>query len=126
MLQEKGKMRSFGITTGCVALLLAIALVGCSRQNPSMPAEPQQESATQAETGGDSEITAALAKLSADDRALAEAQKICPVSKELLGSMGAPIKVTVEGKDVFVCCEGCVEELKSDPAKFLAEIGKGS
>jgi hypothetical protein len=27
---------------------------------------------------------------------------------------------------VFVCCEGCVEELKSDPAKFLAEIGKGS
>jgi hypothetical protein len=40
--------------------------------------------------------------------------------------MGTPIKVTVEGKDVFVCCEGCIEELKSDPAKFLAEIEKGS
>ena len=38
----------------------------------------------------------ALSQLSAADRALAAKQKTCPVTGELLGSMGAPYKVTVK------------------------------
>ena len=64
----------------------------------------------------------AMAKLSPDDRARAEAQKICPVSDEPLGSMGTPIKVTVDGEDVFVCCAGCVDELKNNFKKYVDKL----
>jgi hypothetical protein len=68
------------------------------------------------------ELEAALAKLSPADRQLAQEQKICPVSGEPLGSMGAPIKVTVEGREVFVCCEGCVDEIKKNFDKYTAKL----
>ena len=68
-------------------------------------------------------IKANLASLSAEDRAAIEKQKICPVSGELLGTMGAPPKVTVAGHDVYICCKSCEEPLTKDPAKFLAKIG---
>ncbi len=70
-----------------------------------------------------SEVEASLASLSAEDRELAIKQKICPISEEPLGSMGAPIKVSVAGHDVFVCCEGCETPLKQDPTTHLAKIG---
>src|SRR5262249_19328892 len=41
---------------------------------------------------------AALAKLSADDRRLAEAQKVCPITGQSLGSMGVPVKLTLLGQ----------------------------
>jgi hypothetical protein len=34
--------------------------------------------------------------------------------------MGTPIKITVEGRDVFLCCEHCRESLLEDPAKYFA------
>ena len=66
------------------------------------------------------EIEEALAQLSTTDRALAEKQKICPVSEDPLGAMGKPIKLTVQGQDVFICCKGCEEPLREDPEKYLA------
>ncbi len=95
-------------TVAAVILLpVAVALMGCSKsappagagkpsaavgQNSANPAdvvqEGQSESAQQGEH--DAEIAAVLAKLSAEDRALVEKQKICLVSGEPLGSMGAP------------------------------------
>ena len=67
-------------------------------------------------------MSEALANLTPKDRALAEQQKICPVSNEPLGSMGMPIKVTVDGRDVFVCCEGCVDELRSNFQKYADKL----
>jgi len=64
------------------------------------------------------EVEAALAELSADDQVAARAQKTCPVSGGLLGAMGAPYKVTVNGKDVFLCCQGCEAEVKANPEKY--------
>lgn len=72
--------------------------------------------------GEQAEHAAALAKLSPEDRALAEKQKVCPVSGEPLGSMGKPYKVNVEGRDVLLCCQGCEEEIKENPAKYLAKL----
>jgi hypothetical protein len=69
-----------------------------------------------------SQIEAAMAKLSAADRQVAQEQKVCPVSGEPLGSMGAPIKITVEGRELFVCCEGCVDELKENFDKYTAKL----
>ncbi len=39
------------------------------------------------------------------------AQGVCPVTDEPLDSMGAPIKVTVDGRTMFVCCQGCVSDV---------------
>ncbi len=58
-----------------------------------------------------------LTSLSTEDRALAQRQRVCPVSGELLGSMGPVVKVTVEGRIVFLCCSGCEDDLRKDPQK---------
>ena len=65
-----------------------------------------------------------LAKLSADDRQLAEAQKLCPISNEALGEMGVPLKVTIKDQPVFLCCKGCVSEAKAHPDETLAQVQK--
>ena len=67
-------------------------------------------------------IAAALAKLSAADRKLAEAQRFCVVEEEnLLGSMGKPVKLVIEGQPVFLCCAGCEDAAKADPKRILAK-----
>ena len=57
----------------------------------------------------------------AEEQAIA-AQQICPVSGKKLGSMGRSIKVSVQGRDVYVCCQGCVNTLKRSPEKYLARL----
>jgi hypothetical protein len=90
--------------------------------SPEGEADPGsvQEAFAQAMT---SEIEASLAELSPADREQAIKQKICPISEEPLGSMGTPIKISVAGHDVFICCEGCETPLKQDPTTHLAKIG---
>src|SRR5262249_45999079 len=84
--------------------------------NPAPPAEPSGEL--------DKDAKAALAKLSPEDRALAEAQRLCPISKSLLGSMGPPIKLMIEGQPVFLCCDGCKEEALKDAKATLAKVAE--
>lgn len=45
-------------------------------------------------------------------------QKICPVSGKPLGSMGDPVAVNVNGQTIYACCGGCVNAIKSNPAKY--------
>jgi membrane fusion protein, copper/silver efflux system len=70
-------------------------------------------------------VKANLAKLSPQDRRLAEAQKYCAVFNDhLLGSMGKPIKLLVKGRPVFLCCAGCEDEARESPDKTLATVEK--
>jgi hypothetical protein len=108
-----------------VAMFSGALIVGCSAK-PSAEDTSQTAPATSAETSSQTEMSDAMANLSPEDRALAEAQKICPVSNEPLGSMGEPIKVTVDDRSIFVCCQGCVEELKANFAKYAHELSKRS
>lgn len=71
---------------------------------------------------GDAKINAALAKLSPADRALAEAQKTCPILGGPLGGMGVPVKLTLDGQPVFVCCEGCKPGALESPQETLAKV----
>lgn len=107
-----------------VAAALALLLAGCGTQE----VEPESgQSANDNHAGHEhssGKISAQLAKLSAADRELAEKQKNCPVTDEPLGSMGVPIKVTVEGQDIFICCAGCQNSLENDPEKYLAKLPK--
>jgi hypothetical protein len=68
-------------------------------------------------------IKANLASLSIADRALAEKQKVCPVSGEPLGAMGAPKKISVAGRELFICCPSCEDTVAKEPAKYLAKVG---
>ncbi len=65
------------------------------------------------------EIRIAMEPLSEEDRELAKAQEICPITNIRLGSMGmgTPVKIDINGKSVFVCCEGCRSGLMENPAK---------
>ncbi|HEV3438989.1 MAG TPA: heavy metal-binding domain-containing protein [Gemmata sp.] len=56
------------------------------------------------------------------DRQQIAKQKICPVRGEPLDSMGGPVRVELEGKVVFVCCKGCINSLRKDPAKYLEKL----
>lgn len=71
----------------------------------------------------DAQMEAALASLSAEDRALVEQQKFCPVlTDSRLGGMGTPVKVTIDGKPVFLCCSGCKEKALANPKETLATV----
>lgn len=53
--------------------------------------------------------------------------KTCLVSDEALGSMGDAVAYVhkAAGKPdrvVFMCCEGCIDDFKADPAKFLKKL----
>ncbi|MEO1615605.1 MAG: hypothetical protein AAFV88_07145 [Planctomycetota bacterium] len=58
------------------------------------------------------------------DREAIAAQKTCPVMDEALGGMGAPQKVNVKGKSVYICCAGCAKKLHAEPDKYLAMLAK--
>ena len=71
----------------------------------------------------DAEI-AEIKKLPAGEVEFALKQAVCPVSDEHLGSMGAPIKVTAEGKTFYLCCKGCNKDLEKDPKAVVAKLVK--
>ena len=83
--------------------------------NLKQPTPPENE---------DPRIAAAFAKLSGEDRSLAQEQRLCPVTDLSLGSMGAPIKVNVHGRPVFICCKGCESKLLAKPDEYLAKLPK--
>jgi Cu(I)/Ag(I) efflux system membrane fusion protein len=88
-------------------------LGGASSVRPSTPDDEEAK------------VKVALAKLSTEDRRLAEAQKFCPVLQDSrLGSMGVPTKVMVEGQPVFLCCDGCVKGALAKPRSTLEKVEK--
>ena len=60
----------------------------------------------------------------ADNAAIAAiaAQGVCPVMNQPLGSHGAPTKIVINGRPVFVCCEGCVDRVKENPGLYLSQV----
>jgi Cu(I)/Ag(I) efflux system membrane fusion protein len=69
-------------------------------------------------------MEATLAKLPPEDHQSAMQQHFCPVSGEMLGTMGVPEKIEVEGKTVWICCGGCDAKIRAEPEKYLSKIGQ--
>jgi Cu(I)/Ag(I) efflux system membrane fusion protein len=129
-----------------VALAAAAVLSGCggspARQGERKPTgtgdnsqekpvaaspSPHAEHGDHGEHAGHSDApheaaTKGLAELSEADRVLAQKQHICPVSDEMLGALGKPVKVSIQGRTVFLCCPDCEDDLKKDPDKYLAKL----
>lgn len=104
------------------------ATTGTPAPTPNTTAETDHSDyGDHAEHGGDdamAKMKAGLAKLSDEDRASAEKQHMCPVSDQMLGTMGAPIKLTLNEQDVWICCEGCRKKAEADPDAILARVSK--
>jgi hypothetical protein len=123
-------MKNASWLAGIVVSLLVVA--GCKDGSTGQTKTGSQGTQIASETkssdkpaGGDREakIKANLAKLSPEDRQAAEEQKYCAVEEDnRLGSMGAPIKVMIKDKPVFLCCKGCVKNAKSHPDETLAKV----
>ena len=123
-----------------VALSLAIvvaALAGCAGSSGTsatlvVTASPTSTSPTKTEPtkaltaeqiAANAEVAAERAKLSPEDRKLVDAQDWCVISNDSrLGEMGAPIKLTIKGQPVFLCCKGCQKKAESDPDATLAKV----
>ena len=72
---------------------------------------------------GEAKIDASLGNLNSEDRQLAESQRYCAVmNHNLLGSMGTPIKIDVNGEPVFLCCAGCKVKALRNPEDTLAKV----
>lgn len=117
--------------------LLAFGVAGCNQpssgDNQGTPAQSSGHGDhdhgdhSHADQDGKSDMDKmkeALAGLSEEDRAAAMKQHFCPVSGEMLGTMGEPIKVSIKDQEVWICCSGCKKDLEADPDKYLAKIKK--
>jgi Cu(I)/Ag(I) efflux system membrane fusion protein len=107
-----------------------------SDQAPINPAKPNQPPAGApvrpkpeprvAVTAPEPDDLQNIAQLPAADRKLALAQRICPVTGAALGSMGVPVKITLRGQTVFLCCEGCVGKAKRSPDEMLKKLAEAA
>ena len=46
----------------------------------------------------------------------------CLVSGEKLGTMGEPVVIVHEGREIKFCCDSCVPEFKKNPEKYLGKL----
>jgi hypothetical protein len=106
-------MKRFAILLAAVVL----AFAGCTDKYE--PTEPSGQTTKEVD---EAQIKASIGKLSPEDRAIAEAQKDCPISGGPLGSMGKPVKIDVNGQPVFICCAGCKNGAMKDPDKTLQKV----
>ena len=87
------------------------------------PKEPKAADAKEADEKDEKEIQENLAKLSPEDRKLADQQRFCAVNNdERLGEMGTPFKVMIKDQPVFLCCGGCEKKALKNPDKTLAKV----
>ena len=135
--------RPYHISMWTTALAAVVALSGCGSSTPRSQEKPktttpsdsqaqeqpagQEQHAGHAGHEGHDDTTGpnalpGLAELSPSDRAAAEKQRVCPVSGDLLGSMGKPIKVIVKGQTVFLCCRGLQETTHRRSRHVLGQI----
>lgn len=89
--------------------------------------DPPVESGGQASevesADSEADILEALSELPAEDRRLAEHQRYCVVmTSNRLGVMGPPVKLTIKGRPVFLCCESCKDEALEKPEEALQKL----
>ena len=113
--------RTVLVTTGLFAAFGSMWL-GCSSPTDSTPAAARALAQSKIASSENED----LAALSDEDRQLVLAQKVCPVSEEPLGSMGTPIKVTVNERHLFICCKGCEDSAKEKFEEYYAKLEKAA
>jgi hypothetical protein len=60
-----------------------------------------------------------VVRASQADQAAINAQRVCPVSGQALGSMGGPIKVIRGNRAIYLCCGSCVRTVQANPDRYF-------
>ncbi len=67
-----------------------------------------------------------LSTFAADQKAKAKLKpyplKTCVVTDEKLGGMGDAYVFEYEGREIKLCCKGCLKDFKKDPAKYVKKL----
>lgn len=66
-------------------------------------------------------ILAGTGLAGADGSPVVKKQGTCPV---MGGAVNTNLFVDFEGKRIYVCCKGCLPEVKKDPAKYISKLEK--
>jgi hypothetical protein len=104
------------------ALTLPAALLGC-KDGASSTAGGPNAAGGPTDRVDPADAPANLAKLSPEDRKLAEEQRFCAVrTEDPLGSMGVPVKVMVKDQPVFLCCAACRTKAVAHADRTLAKV----
>ena len=130
-------MCKFSLSVGILVLGALAATGGCgsarTEQPPRRPPSPvvaQEKTSPADKKASEADVMAAgghsedMQVLTAEDRVAAKKQRICPVTGQLLGSMGEPYKIKVKDRTVFLCCQGCVGVILQNPDKYLKKLEK--
>src|SRR5262245_4862532 len=103
---------SWRMVVGSLSIVCCLVVLGCDNGSPTKHSVKTSAWVTSGaahdehQAGDHSHGT----ELSPEDQALADLQKVCPVSGEPLGGdMGIPVKLMVKGEPVFICCKGCTD-----------------
>jgi hypothetical protein len=69
-------------------------------------------------------ITACAAGFAAEEKKTAKPYpiKTCLVSEGKLGDMGDPYVFTYQGREIKLCCKGCLKTFDKDPAKYIKKL----
>lgn len=107
-----------------LGLLAMLALSGCGQEGQTSAEaggeEPTQDHADHA-AGGDAADAPASAG-PANAVAAPYPLETCVVAGSKLGSMGKPVTLVHEGREVKFCCDACEPKFKEDPDKYLKQI----
>ncbi len=85
----------------------------------SVPFTPVQRPSVTAPAPAPAPKAILISRASQADQPSINAQRVCKVSGEPLGSMGVPIKVARGDKAVYLCCQGCVKTVQANPDRYL-------
>jgi YHS domain-containing protein len=113
-------MKGCNVGVGVVILAMSLVLsLGCAGSRSGC-----RNGGCRASSPARAEVSRSVAdQPKAADRVVrANEQQNCPVTGEKLGSMGSPISVSVNGRTIQVCCQGCVSAVRKNPDKYLKVV----
>lgn len=84
---------------------------GPPRASPAAPVRPAP-----------TPVAITFAKSTRADQPAINKQRVCLVSGESLGSMGAPIKATRGNSSVFLCCQACLKKVQANPDQYFGAV----
>lgn len=99
-------------------LFALIAVSGCDKKSDDVHHAPQAQGAAASSASAELHLHPTPEQVAA---ATPVGNRICPVSGDSLGSMGAPLHVVYKGKLVGLCCNGCPGAFGKDPDAMLAK-----
>lgn len=99
-------------------LFAVFAFAGCDKKSDDAHHAPQAQGASVTPASAELHLHPTPEQVAA---ATPVGNRICPVSGDSLGSMGAPVQVVYKGKLVGLCCSGCPGNFGKDPDAFLTK-----